>query len=125
MRIVKSIPVLLTILVLVGGCFVLPGGIVCTEQFVYGVNVSVSDENGDAVTGATLTLTDGDYTETMDEISDGEYVGAGERAGTYSLTVEAAGFESVTIDDIEVNADECHVLPESREVELTPFEGNS
>ena len=53
------------------------------------------------------------------EVQPGVYVGAGERAGTYTLTVEAEGFEPVTIEDIVVEADECHVIGVSREVTLT------
>ena len=110
------------LLVLVVGCpFVAwpPGGdIVCTEIFVYGVNVTVTDANGDPITGATLTLTEGTYVETMQELQAGSYAGAGERAGTYTLTVEAAGFVTQTLDNIVVDEDECHVIPVSREVTL-------
>lgn len=102
------------------GCFRIFDGVVCTEIFVYGVNVTVTDENGDPVSGATLTLTEGDFSETMEELRAGEYVGAGERAGAYTLTVEAAGFEPVAVDDIVVDADECHVIPVTRLVSLTP-----
>ena len=48
----------------------------------------------------------------------GEYVGAGERAGTYILTIVADGFEMVTVDDIFVDADECHVVGVSRQISL-------
>lgn len=110
-------------LLLVAGCplvGIIPGdGIVCTEIFVYGLNVTVTDVNGNPIAGATLTLTDGDYTETMEEIRDGEYVGAGERAGTYTMRVDADGFVTQTITDIVIDEDECHVIPVAREVTLT------
>lgn len=102
------------------GCVPVNDGVVCTAVFVYGVNVTVADENGNPVSGATLTLTDGDYTEVMEEFEPGTYVGAGERAGTYSLTVEAEGFESTIIEGIAVDEDECHVIGVTREVTLTP-----
>ncbi len=96
------------------------GGIACTEIFVYGVNVTVTDaDSGDPVLGATLTLTEDEFTETLIEMSDGAYAGAGERAGTYTLTVAASGFASQTIDNIVVTEDECHVIPVSRDVALT------
>lgn len=107
------------------GCQTGPGGggdngVACTEVFVYGVNVTVTDEADEPVPGAALTLTDGDYSETMEELAEGEYAGAGERAGTYTLVVEADGFETATIEGIIVDADECHVIPEVRAVTLSP-----
>ena len=110
-------------LLLVAGCpflSILPhGGIICTEIFVYGLNVTVTDVNDNAITGATLTLTDGAFTETMEEVIAGVYAGAGERAGTYTLRVEADGFVTQTITDIVIEADECHVIPVARDVTLT------
>ena len=110
-------------LLLVAGCPFLAfgphGGIICTEIFVYGLNVTVTDVNDNAITGATLTLTAGDYTETMEEFDAGTFVGAGERAGTYTLRVEADGFVTQTITDIVIDADECHVIPVARDVKLT------
>ncbi len=94
------------------------GGFACTQVFVYGVNLTVQDGAGDPVTGATVTLTSGQFSETMMERSPGEYVGAGERAGTYSVRIEADGFASETLTDIVVDEDECHVIPVAREVTL-------
>ena len=96
------------------------GGVVCTEIFVYGVNVTVTDEAEEPVSGAVLTLADGEFSETMEEVAEGEYAGAGERAGTYTLVVEADGFEPATIEGIIVDADECHVIPQVRAVTLSP-----
>ena len=96
------------------------GGTACTEIFVSGVNVSVTDQDGQAVAGAVLTLTEGDFSEIMQDLGDGEYAGAGERAGTYTLTVEADGFDTATVEDIVVGEDECHVITESRDVTLSP-----
>ena len=80
--------------------------------------MTLTDAGEQPVSGATITLAEGEYVETMVEMSDGSYAGAGERAGTYTLTIEAEGFEPVTIEDIFVDADECHVIPVSREVTL-------
>jgi uncharacterized surface anchored protein len=99
----------------------------CTANFVMGVNVRVIDAaTGAAIGGATLTLADGDYTEILTEslsssIS-GSYYGAGERPGTYTLTVQAAGYQDATLEDIVVVTDECgcHVIPVERTVEMTP-----
>ncbi len=108
------------------GCFPILDGTICTDDFRAGVNVTVTDENGDPISGATLTLTEGDFSETMEESSRaGEYFGAGERAGAYTLTVEAVGFEPVVVDDIVVDEDECHVIPVAQEVSLTPSRGRT
>ncbi len=95
-------------------------GVACTEVFVYGVNVTVTDDADEPVTEAVLTLTDGEYSETMEELAEGEYAGAGERAGTYTLVIEADGFEPATIEGIIVDEDECHVIPEARAITLSP-----
>ena len=119
----RSVFVLLSMIGLpLAGCLTDDGGdVVCTEIFVSGVNATVTNaDTGGVIEGVTLTLTEGDYTETMMELSPGNYAGAGERAGTYTLTVEAEGFETQTIEDIVVDADECHVIPVSETVGLTP-----
>jgi len=78
--------------------------------YAYGVSAQVTDATTGAFIGnATLTLKDGDYEETMQYWFEGSYVGAGERAGTYVLEASAPGYESKSIEDIVVTADECHV----------------
>ena len=108
------------------GCGLIFDGRACTAVYVYGLTVTVTDESGEPVTGAALTLTDGDYTEMIPgppgtgiELEGGVYLGAGERAGTYTLTIEADGFEPATIENIVIEADECHVIGVTREVTLT------
>ena len=98
------------------------GPVLCSTQFVYGVNVAVTDATtGDPIDGATLTLTEGDYVEVMEELASGSHIGAGERSGTYSLVAEAEGFETVTMDRIVVAADECHVISVSLAIEMDPL----
>lgn len=115
-----------TACVMAAGCCGTFDGPICTMQFVYGLTVQVTDENGDPVVGATLTLTEAEYVEVVPgppgsgvELEGGTYLGAGERAGTYTLTVESPGFEPVTIENIVIEADECHVISVTREVTLT------
>jgi len=115
-----------TTCLLASGCGLISDGPICTTLFAYGLRVNVTDENGDPVAGATLTLTEGDYTEVIPgppgsgaEGAGGVYLGAGERAGTYTLTIEAEGFDPVTIENIVIEADECHVIGVRRDVVLT------
>ncbi len=111
---------LLSLLIL-GGVSFTQCDVVCTTVFVYGLNVRLTDsESGQPITGATLILTDGDYTETMMETGDGQYVGAGERAGTYELTITADSYATETRGMIVITADECHVQPVNLDIELTP-----
>ncbi len=87
---------------------------------VFGVNISITTELGEPISGATLTLRDGDYEETMTEPSPGIYAGAVERGGTYDLTIEADGFGTVTLQGLSVLTGECHVTPVARDVVLPP-----
>ena len=112
--------------VLILGCPLPPlfpdDDVFCTEVFVYGVNLSLADSSGAPISGATVTLTEGEFSETMEDVGAGSYVGAGERAGTYEMQVEAEGFTGQTISGITVNEDVCHVIPVVREVTLTASE---
>ena len=96
---------------------------VCTLEAVFGVNVSLTDDAGVPISGAMLVITEDDYQETMAELRPGKYAGAVERAGTYDLTVDAAGFPPRQLDGLVVFAGECHVLPVSRDIVLTPDSG--
>ncbi len=91
----------------------------CTAIFVYGVNVEVTNQAGTPIANATCTLQDGNYIEVLQTLTAGEYFGAGEREGTYTLTVQATGYQSVTVEDIVVGADECHVIPVTVKVPMT------
>ena len=96
----------------------------CTEQFVYGLHVSVKN----AVTNETLRegvlvkATDGSYVETLqtEDNGSGVFVGAGERAGSYILTVSKDGYENFTSEVITLKRDECHVISKEVTVELQP-----
>ncbi len=86
------------------------------------MNVTLTDAaTGAAIDNATLTLTEGSHAEEMQLIPTGDYVGAGERAGTYTLTATAPGFLSQIINDIVVTADRCHVHGVHLDVALQPL----
>lgn len=100
-----------------------PGDIItnCTEVFVFGLSIQVRDANTGAiiVQNITVTAVDGDYTEELAFNFD-TFVGAGERAGTYILTVEAEGYQTLVTDPIAVGADECHVITQTRNLTIQP-----
>ena len=97
------------------------GGIACTALYAYGISATVTNAvTGEAISNATLTLTDGAYQETMTSFPSNEFVGAGERKGTYTLTATAAGFATKTITNIVVTADQCHVQGVHVDVQMQP-----
>ena len=114
------------LLALLAGCYEgdTTGPIVCTDQFVYGLTVTVRDQSTGAgrADNATLTLREGTYEEVVTEAWDGTtMVGAGERPGTYTVTVEHPGYATWTRSGVVITADECHVIPVSLTAELVPI----
>jgi len=99
-------------------------GIDCTEIFVYGLNVIVTDATNGVVLSSDVIVTaeEGSYSEVLTLINE-SFVGAGERAGDYLITVVAEGYVSQTTGTIsvELTDDECHVVPEIVEIELQSF----
>ncbi|WP_406685414.1 hypothetical protein N1F78_06725 [Seonamhaeicola sp. MEBiC1930] len=96
-------------------------GIVCTLEYVYGLNITLIDaSNFNKITDdVTVVVTDGAYEETLTLGIDSFY-GAGERAGMYVITVTSSNYQTYVSDPIEVSADECHVIPEVMEFTLQP-----
>ena len=96
----------------------------CTDQYVYGLSITVRDAVTEQIISEniTLTATDGNYSEALMTFSGStNFIGAGEREGTYTIQVLADGYESFTSDEIVVNADECHVITEERTFQLQPL----
>ena len=98
----------------------------CTDEARAGLTITVVDAwNGRIPIPATITLTDGNYTETVgpDTIGGepGLYAAAWERPGVYDIQVSSPGYDLVTVQDVEVRADECHVITEQLEVPLQPL----
>jgi hypothetical protein len=100
-------------------CGLVDGGQACTLELRFGVNVTVKAPDGTPICDAKVTLIDGEYMETV-EVFAGQcsYAGAGERAGTYKIEVERAGFQKAVLENVEVTEDECHVNPVSKEITL-------
>lgn len=96
--------------------------IVCTDQYVYGLTIIVLD----ATTGnpifqdVEVKAVDGAYQEILQLVPGLEYtfVGAGERTGTYTITVTKEGFQTYTSVPITLTSDACHVIPQSLTVHL-------
>ncbi|MGB1658208.1 MAG: carboxypeptidase-like regulatory domain-containing protein [Longimicrobiales bacterium] len=114
------------LLVLLAGCY--QGGtvepVLCTKQFVYGLTVTVVDQStsNPIAAAATMTLRDGSYEEVVTDSWDGSTLsGAGERPGTYTITIDHPGYETWTRVGVEISADECHVIPVTLTAELTPL----
>lgn len=97
-------------------------GPVCTTEFVYGLNITVRDGAGaPAAEGATGTAVDGNHTETLMVLDDHTLVGAGERPGTYDITIDKVGYMTWSAENVRVTADECHVIGVSLEANLIPI----
>ncbi|MCY3545362.1 MAG: hypothetical protein OXH49_00635 [Gemmatimonadetes bacterium] len=97
---------------LVHGCDLFPIG-VCTDELVYGIQVTVRD----SMTGELLNvdptgvLTDGVYRETMEPVGTSTLWGAPERPGTYDIEITAEGYRTWTRQGVEVELERngCHV----------------
>lgn len=115
----------LSVIVLgLGGCDLIDGpGVICTANFVFGLSVAVQDSTtgAPAASGAELIARDGAYADTAGfppgrpDLDAQPLVSAGERPGTYTVTVRKPGFVDWVRSGVVVTADECHV----HTVELT------
>jgi hypothetical protein len=98
-------------------------GIACREEFVYGLNVYVEDAqtNESLTQGVAVIAIDGDYEETLMLIeSSDSFVGAGERGGVYTLEISAVGYQTYTSEEIILEHDGCHVIPQIIDIDLIP-----
>lgn len=92
-------------------------GVECTDNFVNGLEVAVQDSStgAPAASGAELIAQDGAWADTVrfppnrPEYDALRLASAGERPGTYTVTVRKAGFRDWQRSGIVVTADECHV----------------
>ncbi|QJR37171.1 carboxypeptidase-like regulatory domain-containing protein [Gemmatimonas sp. TET16] len=99
--VVRSTVALTITAILTSGCSLITRGD-CVDIGVSGIQVTVLDQRTrQSPSGAIVTLTDGDYRETLIGRG-GVYSGAIERPGTYSITVEAPGYARWTRDNVSV-----------------------
>lgn len=97
----------------------------CTQEARAGLNITVKDAVTDEflTSGVTVIAQDGSYTETLENFPNDEtalFVGAWERAGSYTVTVSKEGYQTYTSEIIVVTADICHVIPQQITVDLQP-----
>ena len=104
-----------------------PTSVACTAQFVYGLAITVQN----AATGAQITdsasvvVTDGSYKESYTLGATGQPGGvisaAGERAGTYSISIRKAQFAPYDTAGVTVTKDACHVQTVQVVAKLQPL----
>lgn len=93
--------------------------LICTEEFVSGLHINVFDqETGlNSACGVTVSIQDGDYTEVLTNDSEGTcsenfiFLAAGEKAGTYDISIIKDDYLEWTQYDTEVTNNICHVNP--------------
>jgi len=95
------------------------GGTACTMQFVYGISATVTDAaTGANVTpGSYLVVREGSYVDSASAMGD-FLAAAGERAGTYAVTIGRPGYSSFSQSGVRVTRNECHVNPVQLEARL-------
>jgi hypothetical protein len=105
---------------LLAGCGTITGDYACTAEYRYGLNVTVVDSiTGAPPASAVLIAQSGAARDSVGPATpqpfglNGAPVlvlnAAGERAGTYDLTVRAPGYGAWTRTSVRVTADRCHV----------------
>ena len=125
---------LLILLGVLSGCGRVPGLVnrngskICTMVFYYGLGIKVKSRVAEAnMTGLKIEIKDGNWVEIFEYGSpdlffdeDGSaYVGsAGERPGTYSVSVTHPSLNAGPNKIVTVTSDGCHVNHEKLEFEL-------
>lgn len=90
----------------------------CTEQYVYGLNVTVHTPEGYNACDAQLTASYGNYFDQLMPLDSSEpgqscsFYGAGEQAGRFRIESKLPGLISAARYQ-SVYRDKCHVIPES------------
>ncbi len=94
--------------------------ILCTAEARAGLNVYVKDfsTNQPLSEGVMVTAKDGTYTDTLMNFQGNAFAGAWERPGKYLITAECSGYITYVSDTVKVEADVCHVIPQTVNVLL-------
>lgn len=114
----RSLIWMVAMVVLLGSCTD-PTGVDCTDEARPGVIVHVLDAtSGVELTGASGTLRDGEYVETLEAVQT-VLLGAFERAGTYRVEVARADYQPWFKEGVRVTRDRCHVRTVELEARVT------
>lgn len=98
--------------------------LVCTGEAEAAVLLTLRDATTQQpVTGATITLTDGAYSEVMLDSLNGQYLGGLERPGTYMVEISASQYLGQTIVDVVAPALPCG--PETQRIDIALQPGAS
>jgi hypothetical protein len=113
------VPALLALAALGAECPTSNSEVVCTADFRYGLNVTVVD----SVTGATvprpilIVASEGTFSDTSKfalqtgDIQFASWPLLGERSGTFTVLVRAAGYQDWRKSEVQIDRDVCHVIP--------------
>jgi hypothetical protein len=116
---------------LLAGCDPVTSDFNCTADFRFGLNVTVVDSVTNAPpASAVLIARTGAVVDSVGPATPQQLVlngppvlllgAAGERPGTYDLTVRAPGYRDWTRNGVTVTADECHVRSVAVTARLQP-----
>lgn len=95
--------------------------IICTLNFVYGLQVNLVEKTtANPITGAvTVVAKEGNYEETLENSDpNNPFFGAGERRGSYIITVTSDNYKTFVSEPVVVTGDQCHVTTVSKTIEL-------
>ena len=112
---IRGLPLLLVLTTASCSSITSPRG--CSTDYVYAVNVQVKDSvsNAMSASGAQMIARDGIYVDSVSAAANRPEVdalplhAAGEREGTYTVTVRKSGFRDWTRANVQVTKGECHV----------------
>lgn len=111
----------LLLLLGLGGCGIV-GPEACTAEFVYGIEVTVTDrDSGQSVVNGLsgTTVEDGVVSDMM--AFGNRLYGAGENAGLHAVIVNAPGYQQWSADRVRVEDGRCHVSTTELDAALVPL----
>ena len=99
-------------------------GVICTMIAVSSLNVTVRDTaTGQRVCDAAVVAIQGGDRYELRRTGDPQgcgYAGPEERAGVFEVRATRPGYQAARVENVRVDADECHVIPVALTVDLRP-----